>query len=358
MKILYIITGLGQGGAERVVCDLADSMFERDNEVKIIYLVGDILTRPTNDSIELTKLNLNRVLDLPKACLKLSQIIRNYKPDIVHSHMIHANILSRLIRTVIPMNKLISTAHSSNEGGLIRMIAYRLTDKLSDFTSNVSDVAVNTFEKNRAVPKGRMKTVYNGVDFKKFTYDKHAKQSVLEELNIDSSYKVILAVGRFSEAKNYPNLLKSIGLLKKKYNQNFKLVIAGDGELRSNIEALIDLLELKDDVLLLGRRNDINRLMSACDVFVLSSDYEGLPTVLIEAVACQKHVVSTDVSGAREIIDTYGEIVSIDDFDELALGISKALSLDSNNISGYKYAKSKFDLNIISEQWLSIYNEK
>lgn len=358
MKILYIITGLGQGGAERVVCDLADSMFEKNNEVKIIYLVGNILTRPTSNDIELIKVDLNHVLNLPKACLKISQIIKNYKPDIVHSHMIHANILSRLIRTVVPMNKLISTAHSSNEGGLIRMIAYRLTNRLSDFTSNVSDVAVSAYEKNRAVPKGSMKTVYNGVNFKKFIYDKHAKQSVLEELNIDSSYKMILAVGRFNEAKNYPNLLKSISLLKKKYSQNIKLVIAGDGELRSDIEALIDFLDLKKDVLLLGRRNDINRLMSACDVFVLSSDYEGLPTVLIEAMACQANVVSTDVSGAREIINIYGEIVAIDNSDELALGISKALSLDSNNISGYKYAKSKFDLNIISEQWLRIYNEK
>ena len=103
MKILYVITGLGQGGAERVVCDLADEMYIRGNKVKIAYLTGDILTRPAHKEIELIKINLNSIIAFPVAYLNLSRLIRNYKPDIVHAHMVHANILTRLVRMATPI---------------------------------------------------------------------------------------------------------------------------------------------------------------------------------------------------------------------------------------------------------------
>ena len=116
MKIFYVITGLAQGGAERVVCDLADAMFEKGNEVKIAYLTGDIITQPANKEIELINIALTNIVTLPKAYIALSKAIKSFNPDIVHAHMIHANILARLIRLTTPMNKLICTAHNSNEG--------------------------------------------------------------------------------------------------------------------------------------------------------------------------------------------------------------------------------------------------
>lgn len=358
MKILYILTGLGQGGAERVVCDLADAMFEKGNEVKIAYLTGKVLTQPDHDEIDLIQINLNRTLSLPTAYLKLSRIIREYTPDIVHTHMVHANILGRLIRTTTPMAKLICTAHNSNEGGYIRQLAYRTTHKLADLTTNVSETAVASFEASQAVPKGSMRRVYNGVSFDSFSYYSMAKEDVLKELSLSNKEKIILAVGRFNKQKNYFNLLKSISYLKKSTNVNFVLLIAGDGELRKEIEAFIVELNLSNEVILLGRRNDVSRLMSACDLFVLSSDYEGLPTVLIEALACKAHVVSTDVSGVREIVDSYGSIVPVNNPNALAEAMKENLCNESKNILGFEYVKNKFDLKVISEEWLKIYNEK
>lgn len=358
MKILYIITGLGQGGAERVVCDLADSMSEKKNKVKIIYLTGDILTSPIHQEIELININLTNTRSLPKAYLKLSRFIKNYEPDVVHSHMVHANILTRLIRLITPMPKLVCTAHSSNEGGILRMLAYRSTDRLANLTTNVSNTAVTSFEMKYAVPKNSMLTIYNGVDFENFNYIPEAKNRIVKDLNLASNTRIILAVGRFSSPKNYSNLFKAISMLKKQLDTHFILLIAGDGELREEIEQLVRKLKINDNVMLLGRRQDIPELMSACDAFVLSSDYEGLPTVLIEALACQAHVVSTDVSGAREIIGEYGYIVPIKDSEKLAKAIIKALNIKERNVLGKNYAKSKFDINIISKKWLDIYNEE
>lgn len=358
MKILYVITGLGQGGAERVVCDLADEMIGKGHQVKIAYFVGNILTRPKYNDIELIKIGLTNIVSLPAAYISLSKIIKGYQPDIVHSHMVHANILTRLVKIITPMNKLISTAHNSNEGGVLRMLAYRITNHLADVSTNVSDTAVASFESRYAVPKGGMKTIYNGVDFVDFSYRMHAKAEIIDELGLDKNSKLILAVGRFNEAKNYCNLLMAIKTLKNGSATSFVLIIAGDGELRSEIEALIVELEIEKEVILLGRRSDIPTLMSACDTFVLSSDYEGLPTVLIEALACQANVVSTDVSGAREILDGYGSIVPIQKPEALAKAIEANLLIKQKNVLGRQYAKDKFDIKIISDEWVEIYHEK
>lgn len=359
MKILYVITGLAQGGAERVVCDLADKMHEKGNQVKIAYLTGEILTSPIYTDIELIKINLNSIRSLPLAYIRLLRLIKAYKPDVVHAHMVHANILTRLARLLSPMNKLICTAHSSNEGGSLRMVLYRLTNSLADLTTNVSNTAVSSFEKKYAVPKNSMRVVYNGINFDSFGYQELARNEVIDEFNLFIDTKIILAAGRFNESKNYPNLLKAAKILKDKHSMLFNLLIAGDGELRDDLENMILKLGLKNEVKLLGRRKDIPRLMSACDVFVLSSDYEGLPTVLIEAFACQAQVVSTDVSGVREIVNNHGNIVPAQDSVALAEALVDILDKvnNSKNILGYQHAKEKFDLNIISNEWLKIYNE-
>lgn len=360
MKILYVITGLGQGGAERVVCDLADKMHENGCQVKIAYLTGDVLTHPSSKEIELIKINLNGIVTLPIAYLNLSRLIKQYKPDVIHSHMVHANLLLRFIRLLLPIKKLISTAHSSNEGGGVRMILYRLTHNLADITTNVSNTATMSFEKKKAVPKNGMITVYNGINLNNFRYDPTAREKINLEFGLKSGTNIVLAVGRFNKLKNYPNLLNSINILKRKTHLPFILLIAGDGELREDIEKLIKELKLQDNVILLGRRSDIPSLMSACDIFVLSSDYEGLPTVLIEALACQAHVVSTDVSGAREIIgENCGKIVQINDSYALANAIHDiSLNGTSRNILGKTYIDQKFNLDKVAGKWMSIYNEK
>lgn len=359
MKILYVITGLAQGGAERVVCDLADKMYEKDNEVKVAYLTGDILTHPIHKEIELIKINLSSFGSFLPGYIVLSKLIRSYRPDIVHAHMVHANILTRLVRMTTPMTKLICTAHNSNEGGTLRMLAYRATHNLANLTTNVSNTAVASFEAKKAVPKNSMKTVYNGVDLKNFSCHPEAKKELIDELNLHSEIKIILAVGRFNIQKNYPNLLMAVKFLKERSSTPFVLLIAGDGDLRAEIEQLIIRLGLRDDVILLGRRNDIPKLMNVCDVFALSSDYEGLPTVLIEALASQAHVVSTDVSGVREIVNDYGKIVPVKEPLALAEALGSILSNNNigKNILGYQHIKAKFGLNMISDEWLEIYNE-
>lgn len=361
MKILYIITGLAQGGAERVVCDLADAMCAKGHTVKIAYLTGSVLTKPKSEAIELIPINLKGVKGLPFAYFKISQVIRSYRPDVVHSHMVHANILTRLVKLSVPIKKLISTAHNSNEGGSFRMMCYRVTHHLSDITTNVSNEATLAFENKRAVPRNSMLTIYNGIDLSKFYFKSKARANLLEELNLKNNDKLLLSVGRLDEQKDYPNLFQAIHRLKQRSSIGFKLIVAGDGKQRLVLEELIKSLSLENDIILLGRRSDIPELMSAADLFILPSKYEGFGLVVAEAMACRCLVVATDSGGVSEVLNNNEFLVPPSNPDLLAMKIDFALNLDkpkkldiiNRNLI---HVEENFSLSSVTDTWIELYN--
>lgn len=358
MKILYVITGLGGGGAEKVVANLADQMTKMGHQVKIAYLKGSIVVRPENQSIELIYIGLESLVHYKLAFNKYKKIIKEYKPDIIHSHMVHANIFTRIMRVFYKIPRLICTAHNSNEGGLLRMLGYRYTNSLSDLNTNVSNEATESFKMKKAFDSSAI-TIYNGIDLNKFQRKEVNRFEVL--LNYTNANQIIiLAVGRLNEQKDYPNLIKAISILKENSDQDFKIIIAGDGEQKNNIEELIKNLCLDNDIILLGRRNDIVELMSIADYFILSSAFEGFGLVVAEAMACESFVVATDCGGVKEVMGGYGLMAPPQNPEALANQLLKAINMPlndrlDNNRKALNYIHENFDLNKITEQWLKIY---
>ena len=351
MKILYVVTGLGLGGAEKVVVDLADQMVLLGHTVKIAYLKGDIIVSPKIDTIELIGLGFEKINNFFNASKEYKRIIKDFKPDVVHAHMIHANIFSRLNRVACKVPKLICTAHNSNEGGNLRMLAYKYTNFLSDINTNVSNEASNSLIEKGAFTKRNLITVYNGIDLAKFNKI---------ELLKDKDNINFISVGRFNEQKDYPNLLNAIASIKDHLNSNIKFSIVGDGELRNQIETLIKDLELRDYVQLLGKRSDIPELLNRSDFLILSSKHEGLPTVVIEAMACHTFVISTDCGGSAEIMGNTGKLVPINDSIVLGKAIIEAINLKDieileNNDKARQRIENEFSLQSSIQAWLKLY---
>lgn len=364
MKILYLITGLGGGGAEKVVVDLADQMFKRGHQVKIGYLKGNIVVRPKNPEVELVYIKLESLKKIKQAYTNYIKLLQNFQPDVVHAHMVHANIFARLSRKFHPVPKLICTAHSNNEGGKARMLAYKLTHNLSDLTTNVSESATKRFEELGAAPKGGMQTVYNGINLSKFKKEEVLGAELRLLLNVADEELLLLAVGRLHEAKDYPNLLYALHLILKKnlITKKINLVIVGEGELRTNLEELIQRLGLKNNVRLIGRRDDIPQLMSAADIFILSSSFEGFGLVVAEAMACETYVIATDCGGVKEVMGGYGSLIPSKDSNALAQAICDALNQNrlkivKNNAAALSYVKKTFSLDNIVEQWVKLYEQ-
>lgn len=363
MKVLFFITGLGMGGAERQVCILADNFARLGCDVQLISLTGDTVNRPQSTSVKLIELKMTKTpLGLMRGYFRAIQLVKSFNPDVVHSHMIHANIFVRMLRlgTVIP--RLICTAHSINEGGYMRMLAYRLTDSLCDLSTNVSQEAVNQFIFQRASKSERMIAMYNGIDTEEFHFKDNRRDEIIRILEVENNTPLLLAVGRLTEAKDYANLLNAFSYLLESYH-NANLVIIGIGEQEEQLKQLAMQLNIAMQVHFLGLRHDICDWMSAADIYVMSSAWEGMPLVLLEAMACERVVVATDCGGVKEVVGDAGFLVPPRDSQLLADALVKALSLpiaDKDKLT--KLARSRvverYSIDSVCKKWLSIYQGK
>lgn len=359
MTVLFVITGLGMGGAENQVVNLADKFAEKGLDITIAYMLEPVMVEPKNKNVKLVWLGGTKsAVGMLTSLKNLVKLIRENKPDVVHSHMFHANILARLASIFASVPKSVSTAHNTNEGGKIRMLVYRLTNWLSDVFTNVSYDAVHSFEEKKAVSKGKMLAVGNGIDVEHFTFSSHARSNIRAELGLQDK-KVFITIGRFHEAKDYPNLINAFAKVVL-CSENCHLLIVGDGELRSVIENKIAQLGLQQKITLLGVRKDIPDLLSTSDVFVLSSAWEGFGLVVAEAMSCERIVIGTDSGGVANIIDRYGYVVSPRDPDSLAQGMQKALALSEVEAAelGQKARQrivEHFSLDAAVQKWLAIY---
>lgn len=359
MRILLVITGLGVGGAERQVIDLAESYIELGHQVKIAYLLKPVLLSPASSEIELIDLKLERTLfSVVRPFLRLKKVLDEFRPDVVHGHMVHANLFLRCARVFFKMQRLVCTAHSTNEGGRLRMMAYRVTSSLSEVFTNVSAEAVKEFEKKGAAKVNEMQVMFNGVDTRRFAFHESSRIAIHNELGLQNK-KVILAVGRLYPEKDYPTLLKAMALVVK-HEHRAHLVIVGTGTLKDELVLLCDQLGIADNVLFCGVRHDVAQVMSAADVFVLASTFEGFGLVVAEAMACSRVVVATDCGGVAEVLGDCGQLVRPGDSEALAVAIVESMNLDSKKtVQIGKEARlrivEKFSLQSIVKRWIKIY---
>lgn len=357
-KILFIITGMGLGGAERQLCILADKFYQRGYDVKIVSLTGEAVVLPEEKSIEIINLQLKKnPLSFLEVIFSCRKIIKGFKPAVVHSHMFHANILARMVAFLFGKKyKLICTAHNKNEGGALRMFAYRITDRFADLNTNVSQEALDEFIRIKAFSKAHAQLMYNGIDIEKFNYNDESRIALRQQLKIHDDDKVILAVGRLTAAKDYPNLLNAF----KTLPEHYRLIIIGEGELRGDIEKRIRELVLTSRVTLLGSINEVNKYYSACDLFVLASEWEGFGLVVAEAMACKRIAVCTDAGGVKEVVGNADFIVPVSNPTALADKIVEVSELSAEckdiiaNQNRDRIIKN-FSITSVVDRWLSIY---
>ncbi|TDB60658.1 glycosyltransferase [Photorhabdus khanii] len=363
MKITLVITGLGMGGAERQVCNLADQFIQIGHQVLLISLTGTALNLPTNPAIKVKQLGMRKTpWSFLRAYWQAYKIIADFKPDVVHSHMVHANLFTRLLRLSARIPRLISTAHSTNEGGKWRMLAYRWTDHLADLTTNVSKEAVQAFIEQNAVRNSRIVILHNGINTKRFYFDVKARIEKRAELELDKDIPLLLAVGRLTEAKDYSNLLRAFA------NLNYQdppphLAIIGVGKLESKLKQLTDELAISTRVHWLGLRHDVAEWMSAADFYVMSSAWEGMPLVICEAMSSELVVIATDCGGVKDTIGSSGMLVPINNSSALTDAINHALRLtiDERKTLGKKARErilKHYSLNLATKSWLKLYQDK
>ena len=364
-KVLFLITGLDYAGAEAQVVQLASAFCRWGDTVRLVSLVEPVAYLDELAAMGVTVMNLGmrRGVPDPRAILRLRNMIRSYQPDVVHSHMVHANLLARVTRLCVPIPVLVCTAHSIWEGGRVRTWLYRLTDPLCDVMTNVSQEAVNRYIQIKASRADKIRYMPNGIDVEKFTsIDRDTARSELqEELGLQDSF-IWFAAGRLAPEKDYTTMLRAFVQVRKE-QEKVVLLIAGVGPEEAELKELCHMFELDGHVHFLGVRKGIPKLMRAANAYVMSSKWEGLPMVLLESSASSLPIVATEVGGNAEVVRdrVNGYLAQPSNPSSLVAGMLRMMEHTDGELSemgrqGMEWISLHYGIEAIARQWGELYD--
>ena len=275
--------------------------------------------------------------------------------------MVHANLLARAVRPMAPVPALISTIHSINDGGRLRMAAYRLTSGLVDRVTIISRLAADRYIAIGAVPPQRLEVVPNAVDTDRFRQLPLARAAIRRELGVGDEF-VWLAVGRFEEAKDYPTMIAAFAQLAAD-RPDVPASARGEGIAAGRGGEPCPGGWSRRPGAVLGVRRDIPALMSAADSYLLSSAWEGMPVVLLEAAAAELPIVATRVGGVPEVVDDgkTGLLVPAGDSEGLAAAMKKIEELAPEaraamGARGRVLVEERYGTGRVMEMWDRIYS--
>lgn len=356
MNILLCITGMTLGGAERQVANLADRFAAAGHTCNIVVLGGDIEVRPASPQVGLFHLGMRRKpLSAVAALFAFRRLCRELAPQIVHSHLFHANLLCRLSWFLFRTPKPISSLHNSRETSSLRYSLYSATRRWARLTTNVSSRGFDEYFARRAVDRRSSLVVYNGIELAG-----EGGAAVPGRASGKSAGLRLISVGRLTGQKDFTNLLRAFALLRQnRPDLNTSLQIVGDGELRADLEALAAHLELRGAVTFLGARDDVPALLRSANIYVQSSAWEGFGMAIAEAMDAGLPVVSTDCGGPAEVLDGLGRLVPPGNSGALAA----AIAATADDVAAGRFdpapvrasVAARFSYEAAAAAWLEIY---
>ncbi|MGN6391246.1 MAG: glycosyltransferase [Gemmatimonadales bacterium] len=365
MRILFLSTSMGMGGADSQLLAAAREMRARGHEIRIVSLtaLGPMGLEARAAGIPTESLHMARGVPDPRGLFRLVRLARAWRPDVVHSHMVHANLMARALRLLAPVPAVISTIHNISEGGAALMAGYRVSNALVDHMTIISQAAADRFIRDRIVPDRLLTVIPNGVNVDEFVrVPTDTRASMRRELGLGEEF-AWLAVGRFEVAKDYPNMLRAFAAVRAS-RPDAVLLLVGRGALQEDTEALSRGLGLEGAVRFLGVRRDVPAVMSGADGYVMSSAWEGMPMVLLEAAAAALPIVSTNVGGNGEVVmdGASGFLAAPGDPDALAQAMLRLMSLGESErramgARGRERVLSVYGLTRVVERWEALYRE-
>jgi glycosyltransferase involved in cell wall biosynthesis len=359
-RISLFMESLGGGGAERVMLNLARKFAQWGHQIDLVVASakGRYLSQ-VPDLVRLVDLGTARTIT---AILPLAGYLRRESPDVLLSQMGHCNIVSLLARklarsaTRVVISEVslmgVSTANPVQlRSRLIPLFAKKLYPQ-ADGIITVSHGAANDLAHVLDLPFDRIDVIYNPV----VTPELHERADRMVEhpwFSADGP-PVIIGVGRLDPEKDFLTLLRASNIVRK--NRNIRLMILGEGPERLTLESLVHELGMTDVVTLPGFVENPLPFIANASVLVLTSRFEGLSNVLIEALACGTPVVATDCPGGpTEILDggRYGKLAPVGDAENLARAIEETLVNPPDRMF-LKGAAERFTVDTIAKQYLEI----
>ncbi len=349
------------GGAEQQVISLAVGLAQRGWKATVIALSGtggDAAILLSSANVGFVSLEMRRGLVDPRGWWRFNKWVKKNQPEVIHAHLPHATLFARWSRIASPMRVLVDAIHSPATGGNLRRLGYRISSAFPDVVAAVSQTAAKPWLASGALNEENLAIIPNGVDIHRFRRNDDVRAAMRRELQLGDEF-LWLAVGRLDPVKDHATLLRAFSTLPN----NVRLIVAGDGPLQNDLNALADDLGVRSRVRFLGFEPDVLRWLRAADGFVLCSRWEGLPISLLESSACELPPVVTNIAGAREVLPDLPASMSVPvgNADALAASMQYVMSLTvserrelgrraRNSIAG------RFSLDAVLDRWEALYD--
>jgi glycosyltransferase involved in cell wall biosynthesis len=357
MRVLHIIQSLEFGGAEKVVVDLGNAMLAH-HEVGICCTQRlGALAQKVDPRVQLLCLNSNRPGNDWHLPIRLARVIRDGGYDVVHSHSWNVYLESALATILAGRPRLIHTIHGnyiqypSGFGSRAKIALRHLLERVfagrHHRIVSVSDAIREYALSDVGLPADRVLTIHNGVAC-------HPTR----ESSRDG--KVFVTVGRLAAVKNHVMMIRAFHVVARTHPEA-RLLIAGDGPERSNLEGLVSNLGISDRVSFLGFQQDVGQVLAAADVFLVSSRYEGVSIAILEAMCAGLPVVATNVGGVPEtIIDGItGILVPNDDESLMANAMLRLIDSPDERVclgnAGRELLLKEFSIDTVVSRYLNCY---
>jgi glycosyltransferase involved in cell wall biosynthesis len=323
--VCQVLHTLQIGGAEVLAARLARRLQDR---FRFVFACLDELgtlgaeLRGEGFTVEV----LGRKSGLDVGCVRrLASFARDQLADLLHAHQYTPFFYARAPGWMGRRPPVMFTEHGRFYPDLPnrkRMVFNRMFLRRIDRVVAVGESVKRALVNNEGIPAARIEVIYNGVRMDEYRADPADRLAVRAELGLAPSDRVAILVARLDYLKDHSTALRTAERVSRQI-PGFRLLLAGEGPERPKIEAEIDKLGLADTVLMLGLRTDVRRLLTAADVFLLTSISEGIPVTLIEAMGAELPVVATAVGGVAEVVlpGQTGILASSGDDAALAAGL-------------------------------------
>lgn len=364
MKVIYVVPDLVIGGVTSVVVNNIRELQKKDCEVLLVSL-KDFNTK--NDFSDINKKSLH-INDFKSYVLKIkafNRVIKDFKPDIIHSHTLYPHMFVRL-HSLIYFNNIIKICNEHGtynyNNNYLQWFSFKITKNISNYFVNVSEASLTSYLEKRFFDADKSIVLYNGVDTKRFKFNKVSRDYIRGKYLIKDDEILFGCIGRLAKEKDVKNLLCAVSLLEKKSSVSFKVLIVGDGPEKDSLIDYVLKHNLKNIVIFIDLQIDVIPYLSSIDILVLPSKTEGLPTILLEAMAMERIVISTDCGGVKEILCGLPSFITpVEDSVELSSSMNKALNLNhkTKNIYSKLYSEkivSSFSLESTANEIYRFYN--
>jgi len=301
--VLHLIDGLTFGGAETLLRDLASGLEKRGYRVTVGYSTpGPFVQELVDKGLTLKRIPRLAMID-PIFLLRMVRLMQLDPPQIVHTHLFKSDFHGRVAARLAGVPVVVSTLHNNDSWAKNRILGriYGATARFADRLIAVSPEVREYHLDKTGVPVDKVMVIENGVDVAAFSGHEAGAKAVRTEFGIAPTAPLFGIIGRLKPQKDLPTfLLAAVEILRQQPDARF--LVVGDGPLREELEAQAKELDLLPALIFTGMRKDISTIMAAVDVLVLSSLWEGLPVILLEAMAAARPVVSTAVDGVKSVV--------------------------------------------------------